>query len=381
MAKLRREGSGAVTSKGPESSAAGNVQTDDGQGDADHDEREEAAGARSRPGGLSVDFGNGIGRGEEGVVVVDGEEDGDEIAETGDEADGDLKTQGDGDVALGVGDLLGQVGDGVDGADAEGAVEHAGEEDEAVGVANVGGPLGPDKVGRGVTGAAVAAGHDGDGDDGDDEEAEDGEDAKLVDGGHGAVGEADGGARDPGGQDVDDEDVPGLGLEPGVVERVHLHNGVAEDGRHAGRAEDPGEVVPPAGEEANDAAPSAPGSHRRPVVHAGRRRDGAGQLGDAGRHVPVAHGHGDELVQHAGGPAVEDGHEDGPANGRPHVADHETDAREREEVEVLVKLLDVTRGVDEHVLVGGCLGLVVVSRRLEVDRLGHRRSSFFLHDE
>ncbi len=111
-----------------------------------------------------------------------------------------------------------------------------------------------------AAGGVAAARHDGDDDDGDEEPQEDGGDADLVEHRHGAVGEAHGRAGKPGGQDVDDENVPGLGDEGGVVDGVHLHDRVGEDGPGAGGAEDPGQVVPPAGEEADGAPPSlAPG--------------------------------------------------------------------------------------------------------------------------
>lgn len=87
------------------------------------------------------------------------------------------------------------------------------------------------------------------------------------------------------------------------------------------------------------------------MINSSRRRDSAGKLGDASGNSPVKHGNDDELVQDAGRSAVEDGNEDGAADGRPDVSDDESDAGQGQEVEVLLELLDVSRGVDGGLLI------------------------------
>lgn len=77
------------------------------------------------------------------------------------------------------------------------------------------------------------------------------------------------------------------------------------------------------------------------MVDACGRGDGRGELGDGCRYGPVADRDGNELIENAWGPAVEDGDEDRAAYGWPDVADYEADAGEGEEVEVAVELLGV----------------------------------------
>ena len=353
MRHATRKGGRAVPRERPERSSAGDVQPHDAQADAHHDEREEAARAGPGARGLAVDLGDGVQRCEECVVVVDGVQDGDQVREARDEADGYLQAQGNGHVARRVRNLLGEMCDGVYGPDTVCTVEHARDEDEAVWVANVGSPLRPDGARRCVGWSPVPAGHDSHDDDGDDEEGEDGKDAKLVQRWHRPVGETHGRARQDRRDDVHDEDVPRLRHERRVRDGVHLDDGIRKDTRHTRGAQHPGKVIPPTRKEPDDPATSPSRRDARPVVHARGRGHGAGQLGDAGGHVPVEHGHGDELVQHARRPAVEDGDEDGPADGGPDVADDEADACEGEEGEVAAELLHVAGGVDDHTPAAG----------------------------
>jgi hypothetical protein len=66
---------------------------------------------------LSVEFGEGEGPGvgEEGIKVVDGVENCDDVEEGGGEADGVLGEDGAGDIGSWVGDFFGDVGDAVTG--------------------------------------------------------------------------------------------------------------------------------------------------------------------------------------------------------------------------------------------------------------------------
>lgn len=93
-------------------------------------------------------------------------------------------------------------------------------------------------------------GHDGTHDNGDENARNDEEAPQDFNFRQGAIGEQDGSAADPAAEEVGDEDVPGVGLEVGVECGVHGNHLVAEDGGDGGGAEDPGEEVPPAGEEA-----------------------------------------------------------------------------------------------------------------------------------
>ena len=170
---------------------------------------------------------------------------------------------GDGDI---LGNLLGEMRRNIWGADGKGAVEHAEKEDEAVArIARRVDPLAPDKVIRGVA-AAVDGRHRGADDDGD-EDADEGEEAaERLDKGQDAVGEEDDGARDPGDGEEAHEDVPLLLFEARVEGGVHRHRLRPDDLADRGQGEEPAEEVPPAGEEADDAAVAA-GRDRRPMVH------------------------------------------------------------------------------------------------------------------
>lgn len=356
LSENTRERRRAVPGQGPEGPARRDEQPDHAEADVDHDEGQHAARAGRAPRGLLVDLGDGVRRLGDDAQVVDGVHDSHEVAKSSNKANSQLQGHPYGDVPLRVGDLLRQVRDDVHGADAVRAVEHARDEDEPVRVPQRLRPLLPDEGAGGVRRAAVVARHGRHDDDGDEEAGQDGEDADLVEVRHRRVGEAHGGAPEPGRDDVDDEDVPRLRHERRVVERVHLHDGVAEDGGHAGAAHRPGEVVPPAGEEADGAPVPRPRRHGRPVVDAARAGDRGAQLRQAGRDEEVEEGHHDELVQHPGRPAVGYRHEDGAADRGPGVPDRDPDACERDEVEAPRELLGMAGRVDQDTGVVGCGG-------------------------
>ncbi len=97
---------------------------------------------------------------------------------------------------------------------------------------------------------AIYGGHDGTHNNGDENAHNDEEAPQDFDFRQRTVGEKDGSAADPAAEEVGDKDMPGVGLEVGVECGVHGDHLVAEDGGDGGGAEDPGEEVPPAGEEA-----------------------------------------------------------------------------------------------------------------------------------
>lgn len=65
--------------------------------------------------------------------------------------------------------------------------------------------------------------------DGDEKASKNEEDSDIIQVRHGFVEQAYDGAGDPGGDDVGDEDVPWFQDIVGMLEGVHLHNGVGLD--------------------------------------------------------------------------------------------------------------------------------------------------------
>lgn len=245
-------GGRVVAGERPESAGCGDVAADGGAEGGQEGEDEQADGAAGGAGGLAVDFGDGEGRarGEDGIEVVNGIEDGDEVEEAGPEADNHLREDCFGDVFAGVRDFFRQMRYSVWGADGVGTIEHTSDKHEAVArVAGLVRPVVPDK-GIGGVSRAIFGGHDGTYDNGDEDTGDDEEAPQDFDFRQRTVGEEDGSAADPAAEEVGDKDMPGVGLEIGVEGGVHGDNLVTEDGGDGGGAEDPGEEVPPAGEKA-----------------------------------------------------------------------------------------------------------------------------------
>lgn len=173
-----------------------------------------------------IDLGDRIGGFEEGVVVVDSVHDGDEIAESSDETSCDLEEKSDRDIALRIWNFLSQMCNCVDWSNTECSIEHAGNKDEAIRISNISNPVFPHKRRRRMRRSSTSTGHDCNNDDSDDETSQNDKHSKLVQVGHGTVGQADASAGDPRGDDICDKDVPRLGDEIGMVEGVHLDEGV-----------------------------------------------------------------------------------------------------------------------------------------------------------
>lgn len=208
---------GAVACQGPKNASCGDEQAHHTKPNVDDDHGQHTCSTR-RARSLAVNLGNRVRRTGHGAKVVDGVHDGDQVAKARGEPNGHLGNDPQRHVALGVGNLLGQVRDNVDGPDAVRTVEHARYEDEAIRVAERIAPLLPHEVVGGMRG-----GHHGDGDDGDEEARNDGEDAAVVEAGHGRVGRADEGRGHPDRDDIDNKDVPCFSGEVWMVQGVHLN--------------------------------------------------------------------------------------------------------------------------------------------------------------
>ena len=268
VAEPFREGRCAVARQCPESSAGGDVAASGcDQGGQEGDEQK-AQSAAAGAGGLVVDLGEGEERAVGDCVdVLDGVEDGDHVADAGDEADAHLGQDGLGDVAARLGDLFGQVRGAIRGSDTVGTVQHAHDEDEALlRVVGLVGPFLP----HGVVGAvfeAVDMRHHSAHDDGDEDAGQDQEHANVTDEWQEAVHEEHGAAAEPGADDETDEEVPRLRLEARVHQGIHRYGLLGHDQGHGGCAEDPSQTIPPAGEETTHATILA-GRDGSPMVDA-----------------------------------------------------------------------------------------------------------------
>lgn len=106
FADLAGERDGSVSSQGPESSAAGDVEATDTDSDTDHDEGEKTTCTVGAACCLEVDCGEGVARFEESVVVVDRVHESDEVGESSNEADDHLTGDGEWNVPLRIWDFL-----------------------------------------------------------------------------------------------------------------------------------------------------------------------------------------------------------------------------------------------------------------------------------
>lgn len=178
--EVAAEGGSAVAGQCPEDTAGGEVAADDGDEEWQHGDDDEAERAAAGAGDLEVDFGQReeVGGFENSVQVGDTVEDDNQVDEGCEEAHHVLSQHAQRNVLPRFGDLLGQMGDDIGGADGEGAVEHSQAEDEAIAaVSGLVEPVAPDEVVRGV-GLSVDVGHHGADNDGDEEATDDEESAQ-----------------------------------------------------------------------------------------------------------------------------------------------------------------------------------------------------------
>jgi len=241
-----------------------------------------------------IDFGKRevVGAAGNRIDVLNGVEDGDHVANTGDETNGHLGQHSLGNVTARLRDLLSQVRRTVRGTDGVGTVQHAHDKDEALlRVVGPVGPLLPDIV-VGAIPDAVDVGHYGADDDGDEDTGQNEEHADVANVRQEAVHEKHDAAAEPGAKKQRNEGVPGLRHEARMHQRVHGYNLLGHNQGHGGSTQNPGETIPPASKETTD--PTVPaGGNGGPVIHTTGRGHTRCQLGDGRGDQPVADRHGD----------------------------------------------------------------------------------------
>lgn len=283
------ERSGTVTGDSPQGPTGRDIAArcgDQGGNEGDDQEAQSTAAGASR---LVVDLSQGevVGTGGDTVEILDGVEEGDHVKNASDETDSHLGKHRLGDVTAGHGDLLGQVGGAVRGADTVSTVEHTHDKDEALLlVASSVVPGLPDILVGHVSGT-VDMGHHSADNDGDEDTSQNEEHANVTNEGQPTVHEQDDAAAKPSAKQEADEHVPGLRNEVRVHHRIHGHGLLGHDQTHGGSTQNPRQTVPPASKEAANTTILASGN-RSPVIDTTGRGHTRCQLGDRGSHQPVA---------------------------------------------------------------------------------------------
>lgn len=282
------EGGSTVTGESPEGTTCSNVTTSGGDQSRDEGDDQETQATSIGTSGLEVDLGK---REVESVLldkacVLNGVEDSNHVQDTSDETNAHLSKNSLGDVATGLGDLLGQVGRAVRGSDTVSTVEHTHHKDETLLlVASLVIPLLPYIV-VGVVGGTVDVWHDSADNDRDENTSEDEEHASITDVRQDAVQEQNDAAAHPGADDEADEDLPGRQFEVGVHQRIHRDRLLGHDEAHRGSTQNPCQTVPPTSEEPTHTTILS-GCDRRPVVNTTGRRHTGSQFGKRSSHHPV----------------------------------------------------------------------------------------------
>lgn len=103
------------------------------------------------------------------------------------------------------------------------------------------------------------------------------------------------------------------------------------------------------------------------MIYASRGRNGGCELSYRCGDGPVEDGNDQKFVENTRRATIEDGDQDGAANGRPNIADDETNTGEGKEGKVAMEFLGVTRCVDDNSVFGRALSRT--GRRLVRTRL------------
>lgn len=273
------EGGGSVASKGPESTAGGDIAaaaSDEGRQKGDDQQSESSASGSS---GLVVDFGKGetVDAGDDLWEVIDRVEDGNHVKDTGDEANAHLGEDGLGDVTAGLRDFFRQMRGAIGSSHTVSTVEHSCDKDKPLTlVARSILPFAPDKV-VGRIRLAVDMGHDCADDNRNEDTSKNEEHAQVADVWKNAVQEQDDAAADPCADDETDEYMPGFRYEAWVHKGIHRNGLLAEDRRHRSSTQYPSKTVPETSEETTRTTILSSGD-RSPVINTTGRRHTRCQL-------------------------------------------------------------------------------------------------------
>lgn len=230
------ERSGTVTGEGPQGPTSSDIAarcSDQGWNKGNDQEAQSTAAGAGR---LVVDLSQGEFEGgvSDSIEVLNRVENGDHVKDASDKTDAHLGKHGLGDVAARLGDLLGQVGRAVRGTDTVSTVEHTHDKDEALlRVTSRVLPVLPNILVGHVSSTVDMRHHSAD-NDGDEDTRQDEEHANVTNEGQPAVHEQHDRAANPSADDETEENVPGLGNEVRVHQRIHRHGLLGHDQTHRG---------------------------------------------------------------------------------------------------------------------------------------------------
>lgn len=339
----------AITSKGVAHTGAGGHDTGRGEQHADQREHEQASAASLVVGGIHEDLQQGAsGRLDNGVNIVEHEQETTEEEEAGNHADTNAVKHDARTLDVRLGDLLDHVCHAVESSEGEGTLEKTEKPCEPIRPADLVDEFSVDEgptleVGR-------SASKEGDADD---DEASHG----PVEGGLGderqqSVGKGIDEDGDEVEAKIDQELVPCLGLVVLVEEGNDVQHKGASKQATGGSQCDPAGHVNPAGDVADTSAPFLPRDDSRPVVLTSGGGVCGQELGQGGGEAQVTDAGHNQAPDDGAGTARGQGEGDGGGERSPGVEDSESQTQHGNHGEVPLELLLVSQVLQSDGIVG-----------------------------
>lgn len=329
------EGQTTVSGKSIGHSGAGGHDGGGSEDHADDGEDDEADTAGLAVGGIEVDLEKSAGgRLDDGLDILEDEEEAGEEDETGGHADEDAPDHDARAFLSCVGDLLcegsakeylgneilslvrtNHVGGGIKSSKSKSTLKKSKEPRQTIGPANLIDELAVDKATALVVGRGTSEDSDAD----DDETRDTPQESSLVEQWEEAVGKSVDEEGDKGESEVDEELMPGLGLVGRVHERDGVDNESASEKRRGGSQDDIASSVDPTSHIADTSRPSRPTNESTPMILSTGSRIGRQKFGQRSGETKIAdtsdHQSPDDSARSTGG----EGETDGGGQGGPGV--------------------------------------------------------------